>query len=116
MGFALFDTPIRIEMECGPNWSFASTTIVCSYFGFDIETIKENNKERFQKFMELIDAIEISAGVEKNTIRVYNSIFGDLLACIALQWIKASGGGMLYTGRQENEPRKRRGQTKMTNY
>jgi len=70
VGFALFDKPIRVEMECSPNWSFASTTIVCSYFGFDIETIKQNNKERFQKFMDMIDAIEISAGVEKDTIKV----------------------------------------------
>jgi len=36
----------------------------------------------------------------------YNSIFGDLLACTTLQWIKASGGGMLYTGRGANKPRK----------
>lgn len=70
VGFALFDKPIRVEMECGQNWSFASTTIICSYFGFDIETIKQNNKEQFQKFMDLIDFIEISAGAEKNTIRV----------------------------------------------
>jgi len=46
----------------------------------------------------------------------YNSVFGDLLACITLQWIKASGGGMLHTGRQGMKPQKQRGQTKMTNY
>jgi len=70
IGFALFENPTKVEMECDPSWSFASTTIISSYFGFDIETIKQNNKEQFQKFMDLIDSVEISAGVEKNTIRV----------------------------------------------
>jgi len=46
----------------------------------------------------------------------FNSTFGDLLACTAIQWIKASGGGILYTGKEQTKPRKRKGQTKMTNY
>ena len=70
IGFALFENPTSIEMECGPNWSFATTTIKCSYFGFDIESIKKNNKDQFQAFVNLIDFIEVSPGIEKNTIRV----------------------------------------------
>lgn len=70
IGFALFENPTKVEIQCTPNWSFASTTIISNYFGFDIETVKQNNKECFQKFLDLIDFIEISAGIEKDTIQV----------------------------------------------
>jgi hypothetical protein len=76
----------RITRGAHPLWTFANEAE-----SHDVALISVNNGE-------------------------YNSIFGDLLACTTLQWIKASGGGMLYTGRQGKKPRKRRGQTKMTKY
>ena len=60
----LFTNIASAEMECMPNLSFASATIMCEHFGFDVERIeggiKSSNKQVFEEFIQLVDFIQIS--------------------------------------------------------
>ena len=74
VGLPLFINAKDVEFECKPNQSFAMTTVVCENFGFDVdivhEKLRENNKERFQQFYELIDYLHITSGPKPNEIMV----------------------------------------------
>ena len=67
---SLFTKPLKFEFECYKNLSFASSTITCENFGFDIEKYEHKDKQRFQEFIELIDFLEISSGVGPTEIIV----------------------------------------------
>ena len=47
-------------------------SIICEHFGFDVksaeEAIKQNNKENYQSFIELIDFLNISPGAKQTEI------------------------------------------------
>ena len=82
---ALFINPISVEVECMPNLSFASTTIICEHFGFDVEnpgeSIRANNKECYQGFVELVDFLQISSGAKPTEIVVtftVNNVWEEL--------------------------------------
>ena len=68
--FLLFDNIRKIEIVCRDNLSFASTTIECQYFGFDIENVKRKNKAQYDEFNGLIDSFEVSSGVGAGLIRI----------------------------------------------
>jgi len=68
--FELFEKPSKIEFECYKNLSFATTTIACENFGFDIDNNIHKDKKRFQQFVELINFLHISAGVQPTEIVV----------------------------------------------
>ena len=68
--FLLFDNISHIDIVCRDNLSYASATIECLYFGFDIENIKRKMKSQYMEFSELIDSMEISSGVSPGQIRI----------------------------------------------
>ena len=70
LGFALFVNPSKVEIECYRNLSFATTTITCENFGFDIESKNHKDKERFQQFTKMIDFLDVSSGVKPTEIIV----------------------------------------------
>ena len=66
----LLDEPNMINLVCRDNLSYASTTVECKYFGFDIENVMRKNKAQYDEFSSLISSMEINAGVAEGHIRI----------------------------------------------
>ena len=66
----LLDEPNKINVVCRNNLSYASTTVECKYFGFDIENILRKNKTQYDEFSALISSMEINTGVAEGHIRI----------------------------------------------
>ena len=57
----LFSNPKKIEIECNPHLSFATTAIVCEGFGFAMHNDGRDNKGLYLEFMNLIDFLHTSS-------------------------------------------------------
>ena len=66
LGLQFFCNKRSVDVEMLSNLSFASTTIECEYFNFEVE--KQNQKELFLDFVKTIDSLDITTGTN-NMIR-----------------------------------------------
>ena len=83
IGLPLFINPRNIETECSPHLSFAMTTIICESFGYDTEddqNVRDNNKERYKQFVDVVDHLYVGSGPKPTEIMVtftVNNVFRE---------------------------------------
>ena len=76
----LFSNPKKIEIECNPHLSFATTTITCESIGFAVHNDARDRKELYLEFMSLIDFMHTSSisFTEINVSFAVNNVFREV--------------------------------------